>query len=39
MDASAQSLEESLKIAKKFTPELEAELKKMIVEFKEGWNS
>jgi F-type H+-transporting ATPase subunit alpha len=39
MDASAQGLEESLRIAKKFTPELEAELKKAISEFKEGWNA
>jgi len=39
MDANAKNLEESLRIAKKFTAELEAELKKSIVDFKEGWNS
>jgi len=39
MDSSTQSLEETLRTAKKFTPELEAELKKMISDFKEGWNS
>lgn len=38
IDASAKGLEESLRIAKKFTPELEAELKRIISEFKEGWN-
>lgn len=37
MDAKYKDLEETLVTAKKLTPEMEAELKKAIEEFKEGW--
>lgn len=39
MDAKYKSLESTLITAKKFTPEIEAELKKMVGEFKDGYKA
>ena len=37
MGAKYKNLEEALAVAHKFTPELEEQLKKAIIEFKDGW--
>ncbi len=37
MDAKYKNLEEVLVTAKKYTPEIEGQLKKLVEEFKEGW--
>ena len=39
MDAKHKDLMETLTVSKKFTPEIEENLKKMIKDFKEGWKS
>jgi F-type H+-transporting ATPase subunit alpha len=37
MDAKYKGMQETLVAAKKYTPEIEEQLKAMINEFKEGW--
>ena len=37
MDAKHMDLMETLTVSKKFTPEIEEQLKAMIKDFKEGW--